>query len=921
MGRVPGSTYRLQLHKGFPFADAAAIAGYLKALGITHVYSSPYLQAAPGSMHGYDVVDHRTVNQELGGAEGHERFCKHLGEVGLGQVLDIVPNHMSLGEQNRYWWDVLENGTNSRYASFFDIDWNPSEERLRDKVLVPVLGDQYGRVLSAGGVKIVRQGSDFVVEAAGQTFPVSPTSLSLILNRAAEYAPKESSVDTLSFVSASFARLPSPEFWDRRMILARNRDKIVLRGLLARLCAEEQAICEAIDRAVAEINANPDALDELLNQQYYRLAYWKTADQQLGYRRFFDVNTLIGLRVEREFVFDETHALILKWLKQGVLDGVRVDHPDGLRDPKQYFERLRDRAPDAWIVGEKILEPGESLRQDWPIQGTSGYDFLNLALGLLVQPAGLVRLGEHYAAFTGDITSFPTVARDKKIAVTQEALGSDVNRLASLFVDICECNRDRRDFTRAEVRRAIREVAACFAIYRTYVIPERSEITEADIHAIAYATDCAKTNRTDIDPGLFDFMHDVLTLKVTGKIETEFVYRFQQFTSPVMAKGVEDTAFYCSNRLLAMNEVGGDPDRNGLPLAHFHEVNQRIQQTFPTTMTTLSTHDTKRSDDVRARLLVLSEMPDTFVEAVRRWSQLGARHRSGDLIDTGTEWFLYQTMVGAWPISPERLRDYMQKAMREAKVRTSWVANDAAYEGALNDYIDTLLSDEAFTQDMAAFVQSILAACRINSLSQTLLKYTAPGVPDLYQGSELWDLSLVDPDNRRPVDYQLREHLLQGLVSKGTHALKGTGFSPYVESPTTAGALAPEGANAWGHQLADPNDPGQPKLWLVHRALTLRNDHPEWFGPEAAYTPLTATGQQSDRVIAYLRGECVLTIAQRWSFSAQPWADTALTIPPGTWRNRLTGELIQAGNTPIAKLLATFPVALLVREDKERPNA
>jgi (1->4)-alpha-D-glucan 1-alpha-D-glucosylmutase len=889
MGRVPGSTYRLQLHKGFTFADATAIAGYLKQLGVTHVYSSPYLQAAPGSMHGYDVVDHRSVNQELGGAEGHERFCKQLGELGLGQVLDIVPNHMSLGEQNRYWWDVLENGTNSRYASFFDIDWNSSEERLRDKVLVPILGDQYGRVLSAGGVKVSRQGADFVVEAAGQTFPVSPTSLALILNRAADYVRS----DSLSFVSASFARLPSPEFWDRRMILARNRDKIVLRGLLTRLCAEESNVCEAIDRAVAEINTNVDALDELLNQQYYRLAYWKTADQQLGYRRFFDVNTLIGLRIEREFVFDETHALIVRWLKQGVLDGVRVDHPDGLRDPKQYFERLRDRAPEAWIVGEKILEPGEWLREDWPIQGTSGYDFLNLALGLLVQPSGLVRLGEHYAAFTGDDTAFPAVAHDKKIAVTQEALGSDVNRLASLFVDICECNRDQRDFTRAEIRRAIREVAACFAIYRTYVVPERNEVTDADRRAIDHAIESAKANRTDIDAGLFDFMRGVLTLKITGKIETEFVYRFQQFTSPVMAKGVEDTAFYCSNRLIAMNEVGGDPDCNGFPMAHFHDYNQRIQQTFPSTMTTLSTHDTKRADDVRARLLVLSEMPDTFAEAVRRWSRLGARHRNGDLIDTGTEWFLYQTMVGAWPISAERLRTYMQKAMREAKVRTSWVANDGAYETAVNEYIEALLADNEFTDDMSSFVQSILAAGRINSLTQTLLKYTAPGVPDLYQGGELWDLSLVDPDNRRPVDYTLRSMLLQQF----------------------AGATAAQ----VGAQIADPGEPGSPKLWLVHHVLALRNEHPDWFGPDAAYTPIAARGPQSDRVIAYLRGESVLTVAPRWSFANAQWDTTSVQLPSGHWRNRLTGERIEVAEPTLASLLQTFPVALLVREE-ENPH-
>jgi (1->4)-alpha-D-glucan 1-alpha-D-glucosylmutase len=874
----------LQLHKGFSFDDASAIAGYLKGLGVTHVYSSPYLQAAPGSMHGYDVVDHRKVNEELGGAAAHERFCKRLEESGLGQVLDIVPNHMSLGEQNRYWWDVLENGTNSRYASFFDIDWNSSEERLRDKVLVPILGDQYGRVLSAGGVVLKRLGAQFTVAAAGQTFPVSPASLSLILNRAAEYVRS----DGLNFVSASFARLPSPDFWDRRTILARHRDKNVLYGLLERLCAEEKDVCEAIDRAVKEINANADAFDELLGQQYYRLAYWKTADQQLGYRRFFDVNTLIGLRVEREFVFDETHALIVKWLKQGVLDGVRVDHPDGLRDPKQYFERLRERAPEAWIVGEKILEPGEWLREDWPVQGTSGYDFMNEVLGVLVQREGLARLGEHYTAFTGDDTAFPTVAHDKKIAVTQEALGSDVNRLADLFVGICENNRDQRDFTRAEIRRAIREVASCYAVYRTYVVPERSEITDEDRRRIECATKCAKDNRSDIDDGLFDFMGAVLTLKVTGKIEAEFVNRFQQFTSPVMAKGVEDTAFYCSNRLIAMNEVGGDPACDGFELKHFHAYNAKVQATFPTTMTTLSTHDTKRSDDVRARLLVLSETPDAFAEAVRRWSAQNAKYRApksgGDQIDTGTEWFLYQTLVGAWPISAERMREYMQKAMREAKVRTSWVANNGGYESALHGYIDALLGDETFVADVTAFVDGIEDAGRRNSLAQTLLKYTSPGVPDMYQGGELWDFSLVDPDNRRPVDYGLRRKLLGELATMKVA------------------------------QVMQRADEGLPKMWVVQAALRLRNERPAWFGAEAAYVPVMAKGAQSERVIAYLRGESVLTVVARWTQAAGAWGETTITVPAGAWRNRLTDETWSGGVVKVAELLGMFPVALLTRE-------
>jgi (1->4)-alpha-D-glucan 1-alpha-D-glucosylmutase len=881
MRPVPGSTYRLQLHKGFTFEDAAAIAGYLKELGVTHVYSSPYLQAAPNSMHGYDVVDHRKVNEELGGEAAHKRFCKTLGESGLGQVLDIVPNHMSLGAQNRYWWDVLENGTNSRYASFFDIDWNSAEQRLRDKVLVPILPDQYGRVLSAGGVVVKRKGAEFTVAAAGQTFPVSPTSLPLILGKAAEYAKS----DALSFISASFAQLPSPDFWDRRTILARHRDKRVLHDLLERLGKEEKSVAAAIDRAVRELNTQVDALDEFLSQQYYRLSYWKTADQQLGYRRFFDVNTLIGLRVEREFVFDETHALIVKWLKQGVLDGVRVDHPDGLRDPKQYFERLRERAPDAWIVGEKILEPGEWLRKEWPIEGTSGYDFLNVAMGVLVNQEGLKRLGEHYTAFTGDDTAFPVVAHDKKIAVTQEALGSDVNRLASLFVDICECNRDQRDFTRAEIRRAIREVASCFAVYRTYVVPSRDEITDEDRKIVERATECAKSNRTDVDGELFNFMRDVLTLKVKGKNETEFVDRFQQFTSPVMAKGVEDTAFYCWNRLIAMNEVGGDPDCNGFTLEYFHRYQTRMQETFPSTMVTLGTHDTKRSDDVRARMVVLSEIPDVFAEAVRRWSAPNAKYRSGDQIDTGTEWFLYQTLIGAWPIDGERLREYMQKAMREAKVRTSWVMNNAEYEGAVNAYIDALLADGSFVGDLESFVGEIESSGRTNSLAQTLMKYTAPGVPDMYQGGELWDFTLVDPDNRRRVDYDLRRRLLKEIRS-----MKVT-------------------------EVMQRGDEGLPKLWLVHQALKVRNEHPEWFGAKAGYVPVHGDGPASDRVIAFRRGENVVTVVPRWTKAGKDWGETELEVPAGRWRNRLTGAEIAGGRVRVEELLKDFPVALLTTAD------
>ena len=890
--RTPHSTYRIQLNSHFTFDDASEIAGYLRDLGISHVYCSPYLQAAPGSSHGYDVVDHQMLNAELGGRAAHGRFCRTLGELGLGQILDVVPNHMSLGKENRYWWDVLENGASSRYASFFDIDWQPQEERLRDKVLVPILGDQYGRVLQTGGVQVLRTGSHFQVEVSGQTFPVSPLSLPSILARAAEYAHS----DTLSFLAASFGRLPTPGYGDRRTILGRHRDKVVLYKLLERLCVEEPEACEAIDRSIADLNRNLDGLDDFLNQQNYRLAYWKTADQQLGYRRFFDVNSLIGVRVEREHVFEETHALVLDWLKRGVLDGVRIDHPDGLRDPLAYMHRMREQVPDAWIVGEKILEPGEFLREEWPIQGTTGYDFMNVAMSVLVAPEGLKELTGIYHEFADQPTDFHAIAHEKKVVVQQEALGSDINRLTTIFVEICEVNRNERDYTRAEVRRAIRELAACFGIYRTYVVPERNEITDEDRSYIMRATECAKQRRQDIDGGLFDFMCAVLTMEVKGRQETEFLLRFQQFTGPVMAKGVEDTAFYCYNRLSGMNEVGSDPSNSGISVAQFHEYCAKMQATHPLTMTALSTHDTKRSDDVRARLAVLSEMPGAFASALRRWSRMNAGFRTSlpggaSMPDPNTEYLFYQTLIGAWPLTVDRAKAYMLKAVREAKQQTTWVVSNRPFEDALCKYVECVLSNALFVAKLEQFVEKVKDAGRVNSLSQTLLKYTAPGVPDLYQGGELWDLSLVDPDNRRPVDYVLRRSLLEELKSMNE-------------------------AEVAGHAMAR-TDEGLPKLWTVHKALTLRRERPELFGVEADYTPMVAEGVKANHVVAYLRGDSVATVVPRWTSKVNgAWQDTALTLPEGAWRNQLTGVLVQGGRTAVKTLLKDFPVALLVREDE-----
>ncbi len=833
-------------------------------------------------MHGYDVVDPQAVNAELGGEEGHSRFCAALEALGLGQVLDIVPNHMAAGQENTYWWDVLENGPSSRFAAWFDIDWNSAEVKLQNKVLIPVLGDQYGRVLSAGEIKINYDGQSFELHYFDNHFPLAPRSLAIPLSMAAKYV----NAPILGFIADSLARLPAPDSSEEKVLTARHRDKTILYELLERVTKEQAEVAEAITRAVNELNANIDALDSLLNMQNYRLAYWRTADQELGYRRFFDVNTLIGLRVERPRVFAATHFRIMEWLREGVLDGVRVDHPDGLRDPELYFERLRAGALKAWIVAEKILEPEETLRAGWPIDGTTGYDFLNACNGLLVFGEGLKELTEIYANFVGEKTDYDSMVHAKKLNVQHEALGSDVNRLAQLFVEICENNRDRRDYTRAEIRRAIREVAASFAVYRTYVAPVRDEITEEDIKQISHAVTIAKTQRADLAPDLFDFICDVLSLRARGATETEFLLRFQQFTSAVMAKGVEDAAFYCYNRMIGLNEVGGAPERGGTTLEEFHSFCARRQTDHPQTMNTLTTHDTKRSEDVRARLAVLTEIPGQWRATLHRWARRNQQFKTNKLPDRNTEYFLYQTLIGAWPIGVDRISAYMEKAAREAKEQTSWTQQNKEFEDALKLFIDRILAAEEFISELEAFVSKVLSPGRVNSLTQTLLKCTAPGVPDTYQGSEIWDLRLVDPDNRGPVDYESRQAMLAQLEA---------GMS--------------------SEEIMKRMECGMPKLWILYKTLNLRRERAERFGREATYSPLPVSGSKQQHLIAFLRGNSVAVIAPRWNVKlGSGLGSTTVELPPGNWSNVFTGEKAHGGSTRTSQLFRSFPVALLVRE-------
>jgi (1->4)-alpha-D-glucan 1-alpha-D-glucosylmutase len=879
---VPLATYRVQMRAEFGFEAAAEITGYLRDLGVTHLYASPYLQAGKGSTHGYDVLDHSRPNSELGGTAGHDCLCKALGEAGLGQILDIVPNHMSIASRdNKWWWDVLENGQSSRYAGYFDVDWQPLEAKLRDTVLMPILGDHYGREVDAGQIQLHRSGGTFTLAYYEHVMPVAPRSLNDLLNEAA----RDSGSDELAFLASSFGHLPISTATDFESVSRRHRDKEVLRSALARLADERPEIGQAIDRVIARINRSSIEIDALLERQNYRLAYWKTAVQELDYRRFFDINTLISLRMEDNRVFEDSHRLILKWVREGVLDGLRVDHPDGLRDPAEYFKRLHEAVPDGWIVVEKILEPGETLPADWPVAGTTGYDFLNRLGGLFIDPVGEAPITDFYAAFTGESVDYVTMVREKKLFVLKEMFASDVNRLVNLLSEVCERQKRYRDYTRRELTAMVREVIACFPVYRTYVEAEQGIVSEADFRYVYEAIEAAKANRPEVDSELLDFLRELLLLKRTGGLESQFVMRFQQNTGPVMAKGLEDTVFYNFNRLVALNEVGSDPSRFGVSPAQFHYECLETHRHWSTSMISTTTHDTKRSEDVRARISLLSEIPDRWARAVERWSEQNRRYKIDDAPDRNSEYLLYQILAGAWPIDVDRATAYLLKAAREAKAQTSWTSPNEAYEAALKGFVAGVLEDREFVGDLIEFVEPLIGPGRINSLSQVLLKLTAPGVPDIYQGNELWDLSLVDPDNRRPVDFRVRRKLLDDLNQRPT----------------------PE-------EIIRRTEEGLPKLWVTRQALHLRKRHPEWFGVDGVYRPIEVIGPNADHLVSFTRGEGSLTIAVRLPIKlGGDWGSTTIDIPEGSWTNILTGETVEGGPANLAAILARFPVALLER--------
>jgi (1->4)-alpha-D-glucan 1-alpha-D-glucosylmutase len=793
--RVPTGTYRLQLRSEFGFDDAAAVLPYLRDLGISHVYLSPILQAVPGSTHGYDVVDHSRLSDDLGGALAFRRLSDAAHELGLGLVVDVVPNHMAVPTpawRNGALWSVLRHGPESPYAGWFDVDWAAQERAL----LMPVLGRPIGEVLADGEIELGHDDrfGEPVVSYFDHVFPVRPGT----------------------------EQLP---------------------------------------------------LADLLDRQFYRLAHWRVGDEELNYRRFFDIDTLAGLRMEDDKVFAETHAVLLALVGEGRVHGLRIDHPDGLADPRGYLRRLADAAVP-WVVVEKILEGDEELPADWPCAGTTGYEALRQVGGVLLDPASAPALTTTYTSLTGEPEEFAPVVEEAKRFVVEHGLHAEVARLVDVAAAICAGHLELRDHTRRGLREALVELLVAMPVYRAYVVPGESPSDESR-RIIASAAAGARTRLAEDRHGTLDLLVDlVLGRQGRGPHRDEFVVRFQQTCGPVMAKGVEDTAFYRWLRLTSLNEVGGDPAHLGVPVDELHDWCVRRLARWPAAMTTLSTHDTKRSEDVRARLAALTELPKEWAEQVTRWRAATAPMRPAAL-DANTEYLMWQTLVGAWPIDTDRLTGYLEKATREAKRHTTWTSPEPRYDQAVRGFAEAVLADPNVTRDVAGFVDRLQHAWRANVLSQKLLALTVPGVPDLYQGCELTDLHLVDPDNRSPVDYATRAARLRRL-----------------DRGEAAGDLDDE------------------KLLVVSRALRLRRAHPDWFGADSTYRPLPCA---SGHAVAFARSDRVAVVASRLSLGGDD--DGGVQFPAGRWEDVLTGSTYAGGAAALTDLLRALPVALLVRAD------
>ena len=987
--RIPSSTYRLQFNSGFGFNAAAEIVPYLHDLGITDVYASPYFKAKAGSQHGYDIVDHNILNPEVGSEAEFLAYVEQLHSSGMGQILDIVPNHMCLESRDNLWWmDVLENGPGSIFNNYFDIDWYPVKQELMNKVLLPLLGDQYGAILENQELQLSFENGAFFLNYYEHRFPIIPKTYGQILShRIRELEQALSSQDPnyqeLLSILTALENLPSYTDRDRQKVTERYREKEVAKRRLSALYRENRDVREFIDGNVVIFNgekgvpASFDLLERLLREQVYRISHWRVATEEINYRRFFDINSLGAIRMELHEVFNETHRLVFSLVREGKVTGLRVDHADGLYNPSEYFRNLqsscflhvclgamqgqadvegepqnieeqimRNYYEDVlgmdpqfkpfYIVGEKILLKGEKLPEDWPIFSDTGYGFANLVNGIFVDTRHSKEFDSIYHRFTKRQMNFQEVVYEKKKLVMQSSMSSEINTLGHHLNTISEKNRHTRDFTLNSLIKALIEVIAFFPVYRTYI--NSMEVSERDRQYIDYAVSKAKRKNPATNVSIFDFIRDILMLRFNESMEAhdkrewlDFTMRFQQLTGPVMAKGVEDTACYVYNRLVSLNEVGGSPERFGITIEAFHGQNIERGKFRPQSMLATSTHDTKRSEDVRARIDVLSEVPDRWREAISRWSRLNRKNKiivDGQPVpDRNEEYLLYQTLLGAWPFCAvgdpqfetfrQRIRNYMIKALREAKINTSWINPNSMYEDAVVFFVDSILAERGtnlFLSDFAA-LQKLTAVCGMyTSLSLTILKMASPGIPDFYQGMEIWDLSLVDPDNRNQVNYHLRREILEKVKS----GEKQLGLPRLVR------------------ELLENWRDGGIKMFVVHKTLNYRKERREVF-ETGKYLPLEVKGERSDQVCAFERchdEKVALVVAPRFfvgltdngsraPLGPEVWRDTRIVLPFDTagsrYRNIFTGEELltaqQDGATmlPLGEVLACFPVALLER--------
>ena len=919
------ATYRLQFTPEFGFAQAAELAPYLARLGVSHVYASPYLKARPGSTHGYDIVDHGALNPELGDAAAFAAMLQAFETNGLGQIIDFVPNHMGVGgSDNPFWLDVLEWGSESQYAGWFDIEWKPDREYLRGKVLVPFLGRQYGTELEAGNLtlKFDAEAGTFAVWAYDtHKLPISPFHYGRILGT------QDPSLERLG---DSFANLG-----DWKPQVGRRADE--LKAELAALVRESAVAATALARSIAAFKGDPDhpetwgALDALIQDQNWRPAHFRVAADDINYRRFFNIAELAGIRMELPALFDHAHRLVFDLVASGAVDGLRIDHIDGLLDPKSYLERLRAQVPHrigtdpVYLVVEKILGEGEHLRDDWPIDGTTGYEVTNQLLGVLVDPAGEADLTKLYRSIAEDARDFETILRQSKKRIMDNEMASELAALAREAARVALQTNKTADFTRNIIRRALREVVASFPVYRTYV-DFSGVATDEDRRIIGQAIGAARRKESAIDPSVFDFLERLLTGDLVAKGGSGFSHsavlrcamKFQQYSGPVMAKGLEDTAFYRYNRFLALNEVGGHPTTFGISIAAFHADNEERATHWPRSMLGTSTHDTKRGEDARARLAVLSEFPGEWAAHMTSWMEMLRPEGGPTEPDRNDIYALLQTLIATWPpellrgpiaadaLAPyaERVRGAMTKVMREAKVHSTWAAPDENYEAAMLGLVDSVLLGQQADRFLQSFLPLAERVARLgvqNSLVQTVLKLTMPGMPDIYQGAELWDLSMVDPDNRRPVDYGFRMQALSELDDALGHD-KASAMAGYLE--------------AWGD--------GRIKLAVVSALLELRQEQPQLF-VKGSYHPLHAEGPAADQICAITRaheGQSVAVAVARFPGRRERSAfetGTRLHLPEaaaGGFRDLLTGRTFPQGESLEASaLFEILPVAVLVPGD------